>query len=272
MADAMAGIDGRITQRGDEAAQAPVHNHADQRPAMTLQSRSADAGQRMVLPTPNETRCRGSSTVHQSFSTAGKMPAIMPQQRLEAMFSDAFDLLDTAIALHDRHGRLVFANESLRNLVTAGDGLTLDPQRGVVPAEAGARRQFQRALAAACAGTALEVVAHRPSGEAPYAVRCQPMPGHDTGVMVTVSDPARPRTPSLTLLRNAFGLTPTEAELAQALANGTAAAAIAAARGVSTHTVRAQIRSLLSKTKLRRQTDLVALMHRMAESGSAGLR
>jgi len=75
-----------------------------------------------------------------------------------------------------------------------------------------------------------------------------------------VADPARRRVPSPTLLRHAFGLTPTEAELAGSLISGLTVPECAAARRVSTNTVRSQVRALLSKTGSRRQVDLVALL------------
>lgn len=62
-------------------------------------------------------------------------------------------------------------------------------------------------------------------------------------------------------------LTPTEALLAVALAQGRTVAEFAGSRGTSEHTVRTQLKSLLEKTGTQRQTDLVAVVLRSAGLG-----
>ena len=66
-----------------------------------------------------------------------------------------------------------------------------------------------------------------------------------------------------TLLRETFGLTPAEVEIAMALAHGTKAKDIAQARGVSVGTVRVQIKSLLAKAGVNRQMELLARLSRL---------
>lgn len=61
------------------------------------------------------------------------------------------------------------------------------------------------------------------------------------------------------VLRAAFDLTPAEAEVVQALAEGHSISQIAEARGRSVQTVRAQIKSLMAKTETRSQSELVRL-------------
>lgn len=62
------------------------------------------------------------------------------------------------------------------------------------------------------------------------------------------------------LMGNAFGLTGAETAIAAGLAEGLNAGALAARRGVSVLTVRAQIRALLAKTGATSQTELVRLL------------
>lgn len=57
-----------------------------------------------------------------------------------------------------------------------------------------------------------------------------------------------------------FGLTRSEAEVAVALNAGHMIAEIAAFRAVSVHTVRNQVKSVLSKTSSRRQAELTRLI------------
>ncbi len=61
------------------------------------------------------------------------------------------------------------------------------------------------------------------------------------------------------MLRGAFDLTPAEAEVMQALAEGQGLAEIATARGRSIETVRAQLKAIMSKTETRSQSELVRL-------------
>lgn len=65
------------------------------------------------------------------------------------------------------------------------------------------------------------------------------------------------------MLQHAFGLTVAEAEVALQLTAGCRADAIAAQRGVSVSTVRAQIKSVLAKCGVSSQVELVALIDRL---------
>ncbi len=180
--------------------------------------------------------------------------------RAGQLFSAALDAMEDGVAVHDGAGRLVFANRALRAIAAAEDGIALDERAGPLPVDPALRRRFAMALAAACAGAAVEVAVPRRSGGAPLVLACRPLPAGVAGAMVMVADPARRRVPSPTLLRHAFGLTPTEAELAGSLISGLTVPECAAARRVSPNTVRSQVRALLSKTGSRRQVDLVALL------------
>lgn len=66
-----------------------------------------------------------------------------------------------------------------------------------------------------------------------------------------------PRAPSAQILRIAFGLTLTEAEIALALALGQPREAIAIRRGVALGTLRQQIKSILAKVGVGREAELV---------------
>jgi DNA-binding CsgD family transcriptional regulator len=71
---------------------------------------------------------------------------------------------------------------------------------------------------------------------------------------------AAPGAPSAELIRSLFDLTPAEARVARGLAGGKTVEDLAADGGVSSNTVRAQVRGVLEKTGCRRQTDVVALL------------
>jgi len=61
-------------------------------------------------------------------------------------------------------------------------------------------------------------------------------------------------------LRSRFGLTPAEAEIARAIAQGLTTAEIAMARQTSLHTVRNQIRSVLGKMEARHRIDVARIL------------
>lgn len=63
--------------------------------------------------------------------------------------------------------------------------------------------------------------------------------------------------PSIHSLENVFELTPAEARVAAGISRGMSVADIAYERGVSTHTVRSQLKQVLAKTGASSQSDLV---------------
>jgi pimeloyl-ACP methyl ester carboxylesterase/DNA-binding CsgD family transcriptional regulator len=77
-------------------------------------------------------------------------------------------------------------------------------------------------------------------------------------VMVVSSELVWPRGFS-DMLRSAFDLTPAEAEVMQALAEGHSIAEIAESRDRSVETIRAQLKAIMAKTETRSQTELVRL-------------
>lgn len=71
---------------------------------------------------------------------------------------------------------------------------------------------------------------------------------------------AAPSSPPVELVMSLFDLTPAEARIARGLAAGKTVDDLAGDNGVSSNTVRAQVRGVLEKTGCQRQTDVVALL------------
>lgn len=67
-----------------------------------------------------------------------------------------------------------------------------------------------------------------------------------------------------------FDFTAAEARVARALIHGSTAEAYAEENGVSIATVRSQIRSVLTKTGMRRQSDLIRILGAVPAARSAG--
>lgn len=97
-----------------------------------------------------------------------------------------------------------------------------------------------------------------------YIARLLPLHAQDTFARVAsvlVLAPAAARcAPPEALLRSLFGLTPSEARVARALASGKSVSEIAANESISPGTVRTHVRGVLEKTGSNRQIDAVALL------------
>lgn len=93
--------------------------------------------------------------------------------------------------------------------------------------------------------------------------------GHAPGVLVCVTDPENQARATAGQLQDLFGFTPAEARVALALLDGVDTREAAARLGVSFHTVRHQVQSMLDKTGAARQAELVALLLR-ATAGPLG--
>ena len=69
-----------------------------------------------------------------------------------------------------------------------------------------------------------------------------------------------PQAPPVELVQSLFDLTPAEARVARSIASGDTVEEIATRGGVSHHTVRSQLRGILSKTGCRRQAEVASLL------------
>lgn len=95
---------------------------------------------------------------------------------------------------------------------------------------------------------------------APFAFKQNVQGDSAPAAMLIVRDPERMPSDFTKLVENAFGLTRAEALIAEGLARGHAVQDIALANGVSYHTARTQLKSLMRKTSTSRQGELIALL------------
>ena len=97
----------------------------------------------------------------------------------------------------------------------------------------------------------------------PLTLLCEHWAAGDlaAGWRITLRDPEAER-PDRRLLQAAFGLTPSEAEVATALALGRSTGEIAQSLGVQANTVLAHVKKVLTKTGTQRQAQLVSLLLR----------
>jgi DNA-binding CsgD family transcriptional regulator len=87
---------------------------------------------------------------------------------------------------------------------------------------------------------------------------------NDAALVLVLVDPEDCPQPSHTVLQQVFGITRSEARVANRLMCGESLQDIAGALGVSVGTVRSQIKALFAKTGTNRQAELVRLLTRLA--------
>jgi DNA-binding CsgD family transcriptional regulator len=120
---------------------------------------------------------------------------------------------------------------------------------------------FPRAHAAA-----VRTFPSRPRGQEPAVVHVVPAArlARDLGdgglAMVVIAPVMPPEAPDAVLIRSLFGLSPGEARVARAIAQGQTIDRIAAESGVSRETVRTQVKAILAKTGTNRQAEMALLL------------
>jgi DNA-binding CsgD family transcriptional regulator/PAS domain-containing protein len=193
------------------------------------------------------------------------------QVERQAMLS-MLERLPTGVLLLDERCRVVFLNRRAEAMLAAGDGLVMAPQ-GLTASAQDLQPVLERLLRGAVETGAgrgsdsggamlLPAVSSRES----YQVLVTPLRterlrmglGRDR-ICAAVFVQFRNSKPTLSveLLRDLFGLTPAEARVAVALAQGRNPGEIAAEADTSRFTVRAQLSAIYEKLGVHRQAELV---------------
>lgn len=185
----------------------------------------------------------------------------------------ALDAFPDAVLLLDAAGGLLFMNRAAESLLKARDGLEWIGGRLRV-AERSAAERLSRLMASALRTARGEgmspgrrILIPRPSGGRPYEVMIAPIPKPpgpgspgEPSLAVFLSDPESQPGSDVDALQQLYRLTPAEARMAAALVRGLSIEESAEQFGVSIHTVRTQVKSILAKTETRRQSELVRLL------------
>jgi DNA-binding CsgD family transcriptional regulator len=203
--------------------------------------------------------------------------AVQMQKHLQTLstatdsLTAALDGLRLGVIFVDAVGRPVVMNRAAEAILAEGDGLT-SARRQLVAATASATAALGRAInaaAATSAGEGLEpgraMTLPRPSGERALEVIVSPVPRNDERIGVAdvaaaliVSDPNSAPNLPLETLRRLYGLTPAEANVAAALAQGHSLREYAEQTGRRVQTVRKTTKKVFAKTETTRQAELVA--------------
>lgn len=164
-------------------------------------------------------------------------------------------------------GEMLHANAAARGLLQEGDGLVVK-EGSLHAAKSTMRKPLRALLQAAYAGSgslgfrlAKPLSLERPSGRRPLQLLASPAPGDGTnGILLLATDPEKPIVLRDDVLREHYRLTKAETEVANGLLTGYSLEEIAALRKVRIGTVRDQVKTMLSKTKTAKQTEMVRLL------------
>ena len=176
------------------------------------------------------------------------------------------DASATASLLLNASGRLLYMNEAAQRLAAAGDGFN-EREGRIIPTHFARRTDFDKLVTAAARdwehpGGAMTLP--RGGGKCPLQLLVTPFRTEDSKptsrVLVLATDPEQATRFPDTMLRQLYGLTGAETEIANGLLTGFSLEEIAALRGVSVITVRSQMKALFGKTGTRRQMDLLRLL------------
>jgi DNA-binding CsgD family transcriptional regulator/PAS domain-containing protein len=187
----------------------------------------------------------------------------------------ALDAAPCAVFLVTADAKVVLANRRGSAMLAANDGLSTE--RSCLQAADRPKTQRLRELCAAVSVSGLGQPRHpggvvaldgRPSQRLALQVlvapvsTAEPIEARDSDVtaIVFVSDPSDVRGPSEALLRQSYGLTEAESQVAARITVGWSLAEIAAERGSALATVRHQNKQILAKTGARHRSELVRLL------------
>jgi DNA-binding CsgD family transcriptional regulator len=187
-------------------------------------------------------------------------------------FTDHLDQYPYAFLLADTEGRVLYANESARQLAGLRDGFSIEQGclKITSPRENAALRQAVAEVSAGRDTSLRRLTVSRGSKRTPY--RAIVMPVQHCGaiplgvsipaVSILLLDPDSLPEPDVPALCELFSLTPAEARVAGKLALGRSVEEIASEAGLSIETVRTHIKRILSKTATERQGELISLILR----------
>lgn len=193
-------------------------------------------------------------------------------QQMISLYGQAMAQLMVGVLILDQNGVVIQANPSATQILRQEDGLRLN--NGMLEASYGNdNRKLQKLIKDALmhAATSRQTTTEgmsvvRQSGQMNWGVVVQSMTpdGWTEGkqgpcVAVFMRDTSGKAEPPVKLAQQIFQLTPAETALAIRLANGASLEEVAEELGIKRNTARAHLRSIFSKTGVRRQTELVRI-------------
>jgi PAS domain-containing protein/DNA-binding CsgD family transcriptional regulator len=244
------GVGARLFENRSHAVYFGIHHGIDQPPFATDRPAAVRA---LVKP------LRQAARLHLELHNLGWKSAVAVR---------ALDQLGAAVIIADSDGRVIQTNRAAERVLQRGDGLTISNGKlGALHVSDSGRLEASIAAAAAEQKTPAVIGrmrVRRPDGRLPYILTVAPL-GADLTVygrplaMIVLTDPDE-CSPSERDLAELFGLSPAESRLAIALLTGKKLTEVAMDFGVRITTLRTQLSSILRKTGVTRQVDLIRLL------------
>ena len=185
--------------------------------------------------------------------------------------SETLGLLGLAAVVMDTRGRAIAVNAAAEML----DGyLRWGAESRVALEDTAADALLQHAIATLDEATAVRSFAIRIGKRPGMIAHVLPIRGTARDLFVrcaaimVLMPVTTPQAPPVELVQSLFDLSPAEARVARDLVSGGTVNDIARRDGVSSNTVRTQVRGILTKTGCQRQTDVVALLSGLRRPGS----
>lgn len=188
----------------------------------------------------------------------------------------ALDWLADGVALIRADGAILYANDALQAIARRGDGLRIRKGAFVFPTSE-TRARFATAAAAivrlhagdAATAGSTDLAVSRGAGMPPYLLSMRPLlPSERNGdvdrravAIVFVRDPLSRNPAANEILREVFGLTRAEADVARALQAGMSAAQYAREHDVSLNTVYTHLRRIKEKMRCNRMGELLGKLN-----------
>lgn len=182
----------------------------------------------------------------------------------------ALEYLDRGALLVGMGGKIRTANGLADAILSAGDGLTLRNGQlscGTPEETAMLNRLIGQTIRGMVPGDEGTMQVSRSAGRSPLSVQCLPFPASNwwpgfsqQWAMIFVTDPDARMLQATERLRQRYGLTPAEAQLAWEIVRSGGRKSAALSRGISVATARSQLTSIFDKTGVRRQSELVRLL------------
>jgi DNA-binding CsgD family transcriptional regulator/PAS domain-containing protein len=191
-------------------------------------------------------------------------------ESLSELYSQAISRLSVATLVLDESGSVLRVNPVAQEILASADGLKLVGGRleATYPSD---NRELQRLIRSAFSPDAPKsaeaMSVARPSGLVSLGLVVESIPSLDwaeekgqPAALVYIRDSVSKSQASEVVTKQLFNLTKAETSLAMELANGLSLEEAAEALNIRRNTARAHLRSIFSKTGVRRQTELVRIL------------
>lgn len=193
----------------------------------------------------------------------------------ESTLKSALNNVSLGVVLIDNDSQVVYTNQAAKALFDSNGTLTIINQRIITTNSSDTQRlrdAFETALKISendddDRTTVLGI--KQPNRSRPLSLLVMPLEREgshlafgfpESYAAVFVSDPDHCNNMPLAALHNIFSLTKNEAEVAISIANGYSVAKTSEARGVTTETVKSQLKSIYTKLGIQKQTELVRIV------------